>query len=45
MVLKEGELYYAFHPAVNNELVRQLQEGIDMVKGDGSYLELLENYR
>lgn len=49
-VLREGELYYAFNQMTDDEVVRQLQQGIDAVKqssDDGlksDYETILEKY-
>lgn len=50
-VLREGELYYAFNLAVDDQLVEKLQRGIHEMKsslneaGVSKYQEIVDNYR
>ncbi|NNG02076.1 MAG: transporter substrate-binding domain-containing protein [Desulfobacteraceae bacterium] len=43
-ILKEGELFYAFHKSTPDEIVRQFQKALDDLKADGTYQKILDQY-
>ncbi|MEO4048693.1 transporter substrate-binding domain-containing protein [Pseudomonas sp. CAU 1711] len=44
-VLKDGEMYYAFSRDVDAEHLRQLQVGLDRLKGQRRYLDIINQYK
>lgn len=43
-ILKEGELYYAFHKDSPDFLIQKMQKALDGVKKDGEYQKILDRY-
>ncbi len=43
-VLKEGELFFAFHKDTPEELLQQLQSALDALKADGTYQTIIDKY-
>jgi polar amino acid transport system substrate-binding protein len=43
-VLKEGELFFAFHKDTPEELLQQLQSALDTMKADGTYQSVIDKY-
>jgi polar amino acid transport system substrate-binding protein len=43
-VLKEGELYFAFHKDTPQELLQQLQNALDALKAQATYQNIIDKY-
>lgn len=44
-VLKDGEMYYAFSPDVDDQPLQQLQSGLDKLKQQQRYLDIINQYK
>jgi polar amino acid transport system substrate-binding protein len=44
-VLKDGEMYYAFSPDVDDQPLLQLQTGLDKLKQQQRYLDIINQYK
>ncbi|WP_028863511.1 substrate-binding periplasmic protein [Psychromonas aquimarina] len=42
--LSTGELYFAFHINTSDDLIAEMQNVLDMLKRDGSYQQIVDNY-
>ncbi|THB78840.1 MAG: amino acid ABC transporter substrate-binding protein [Desulfobacteraceae bacterium] len=45
LTFSEGYLYFAFNPKVSDGIVNALQKGVDTVKQNGKYDEIITTYR
>ncbi|MBF0303167.1 MAG: transporter substrate-binding domain-containing protein [Desulfamplus sp.] len=43
-VLKAGELYYAFHKDMPEDVIKKMQEALDALKKDGEYQKIRDAY-
>lgn len=43
-VLKEGELYFAFHKDTPEGLLQQLQDALDVLKAQGAHQKIIDKY-
>lgn len=44
-VLKDGEMFYAFSPDVDDKPLQQLQSGLDKLKQQQRYLDIINQYK